>query len=641
MIVRVACVAVTACALATCTGTTSPHSSAQRIGKLEQAIGGPHAIGQVGDWILENDQVRFVIADKGVGRVNTTFGGTLVDADLQRVGGDDRGNDELAEFLPGFVFTVIDPTNVCVPTLSGVCPTPGSTEPLADGSDGRAAQVMVTGVGGDLLEMVALLNTSLVMPSDLQLTQVYSLEPGKHYVTVQTTIKNTSTGAHPFPYLDPTQLDNLLGSNASVIVPAGQTITSIQLSAPLGQFPLLGGEQKLFVPGVAGFNVRFAIEDSYKQATGFPAFPGMVADYLASRGPGVSYGVAIDASTDNYVTSYASGYAAQDVTPYSMLLPFTYAGVTGAYMFKPPDQLEPNEQHTFTSYFFVGKGDVGSIYDSVLELRQTPTGTFGGRVVDELSSVGVAGAAVMIFDAKNHPVDELDTDATGNFLGHLPAGMYTYQVLSDDRLTTTAASFAIMPGAQTGAFVQMHAPATVVVSVLDELGRRAPAKIQLLATNDQIKGIDGRNILYSLVLGERVRPTAFDGSNRYVEQAWWTTNGSVQATVRPGTYTVVVSRGPEYEIASQQITVGAGQFATAVMQLTRSFDTPGWVAGDFHIHGQPSTDSGLPIAERVASCAAEGLEVATATDHNFITDYSPVIASWDSIRGCSGSPAWS
>ena len=82
-------------ALATCTGSEAPHSRAQRIGKLEEAIGGPHAIGRIGDFLLENDQVRFVIADKGVGRVNTTFGGTLVDADLQRVGGraTANGND--------------------------------------------------------------------------------------------------------------------------------------------------------------------------------------------------------------------------------------------------------------------------------------------------------------------------------------------------------------------------------------------------------------------------------------------------------------------------------------------------------------------------------------------------------------------
>jgi hypothetical protein len=634
--VRLLAACAIALLLATCTGTNAPHARAQRIGKLEEAIGGPHAIGQVGDWLIENDKVRFIIADKGVGRVNTTFGGTLVDADLQRVGSqaDAKGNDEMAELLPAFVFTVIDPTDVCVPTLQGVCPT-SPDDVIADGSDGRPAEILVHGIGGDLFEMVALLNTGLVFPSQLEMSQVYKLEPGKSYVTIETTIKNTSTGAHPFPYLDPTQLDNLLGGN----IPG---IPAIQLSAPLGQFPLMGGEQSLFAPGEAGFDVRFSIEGSYKTAGGFPAFPGRVVDFLGSRGPGVSYGLALTDSPDNYAMNYASGYAGQDVTPHSMLLPFEYAGVTGAYMFKPPAQLEAGEQRTYTSYFLVGRGDVASIYDSVLELRNTPNGTFGGRVVDELSSAPVAGARVIVFDATGAKyVDEIDTAADGTFLGHLPVGMYRYLVSTDDRIAaaidsngaiaTTPQPFAISAGVATGVFVQMHSPSTIAVQVLDELGRQAPVKIQLLGHDARISPatgpVDGRNILYSLGLGERVRVTAFDGTDRYIENAWWTVDGRLEAQVRPGTYDVVVTRGPEYEIATQTVTIGAGQFATAQMSLQRSFSTPGWIAGDFHVHSGPSTDSGLPIADRVASCAAEGLDVAVATDHNYITDYAPVIAA--------------
>ena len=60
---------------------------AQRIGALEETIGGPHAIsGQIGDWLLRerSDPLRRR-RSKGVGRVNTTYGGSLVDADLVRV----------------------------------------------------------------------------------------------------------------------------------------------------------------------------------------------------------------------------------------------------------------------------------------------------------------------------------------------------------------------------------------------------------------------------------------------------------------------------------------------------------------------------------------------------------------------------
>jgi hypothetical protein len=607
--------ALVAALLTTCTGGAAPHARAQRIGKLEEAIGGPHAIGRVGDFLLENDQVRFVVADTGVstdpskstyGRVNITFGGTLVDADLQRVGGDGKGNDQLAELLPGFVFTVIDPTDVSV---------------TKDGSDGGPAEVTVKGTGGDLFQMVALLNTGLVgPPGSLDLTQVYRLDPGARYLTIETTIHNPSTGAHPLPYLQPSELDALLGTN----IPG---IQNIQLSVPMGQMPLIGGEQKLFAPGVAGFNVRFAIEDSYKMAGGFPAFPGLAIDFLASRGPGVSYGVTMPQSPDNYVNAYASGYPGQTITPYSMLLPFTYAGVTGAYMYKPPAQLAADEQRTYTSYFVVGKGDVASIFDTILQLRQQPSGTFGGRVVDERSGAPVVHASVIVLDASMHPVDQIDTDARGAFLGHLAPGTYSYTVLTDDRLATPPAQIEITEGEQTGALVEMKSPGTVAVSVIDEVGRHAPVKIQLLGHDARIKGVDGRNILYSLALGERMRPTAFDGTDRYLEGAWWTKDGRVEVAVRPGTYDIVVSRGPEYEITRDTVEVTAGGLVARQLGLTRAYTSDGWVAGDFHIHSQPSTDSGLPIVDRVTSCAAEGLEVAVATDHNYITDYAPVIAS--------------
>jgi hypothetical protein len=604
--------------LATCTGSAPPRSRAQRIGKLQEAIGGPHAIGRVGDFILENDQVRFVIADTGrcppgspagcvetYGRVNTTYGGTLVDADLVRVQGEGKGHDALAELLPGFFFAAIDPTKV---------------EVTADGSDGGPAEVTITGTAGDLFQMIYLLNTGLLYPATLEFRQAYKLEPGKRYVTIETTIKHVGMGQHPFPYLDPSMLDQL----TSFSIPG---IANLELSVPLGHLPLFGGEQKLFAPGVAGFNVRFSIEGAYTTAGGFPSFPGMVVDFIATKGEHVSYGIAIPDSPDNYVNAYKAGYAGQEISKYSMLLPFTYAGVTGAYQYRAPPTLGPQEQRTYTSYFIVGRGDVASIYDTILELRSAVTGTFGGRVVDALTQQPVANASVIVMK-DDKPVNQLTTDALGSFLGKLEPGSYEYIVITDDRERTEVKSFTITSGQQTGVLVQMKPPAMLAVSVVDELGRHAPVKVQLLARDSRITApVDGRDILYSLQLGESVRPTAFDGTDRYIERAWWTADGRLLAKVRPGNYELVVSRGPEYELTTTSLTLTPGQYVGKQLALTRSFSTPGWISGDFHIHAQPSTDSGLPIDERVKSCAAEGLEVAVATDHNYITDYAPVIAS--------------
>ncbi len=604
---RPALLAACAAAVAACSGAPSPFASAQRIATLEDAIGGPHAIGHVGDFLLENDQIRLVIADKGTGRVNTTFGGTLVDADLRRPGGGrGRGNDQLAELLPGFAFTVIDPTDVKI---------------LKDGEGGGPAEVLVEGVGGDLLQTVSLLNTGLIFPGNLTFRQIYRLHPGKRWVEIETTIHNTSPGAHPLPFLDPQEIDDLLGQS----IP---NLENLQLSVPMGQLPLLGGEQDLFAPGVAGFNIKYAIEDSYKIAGGFPGFPGLAVDFLASRGNGVSYGLTIPRSPDNYVNAYRASYPMQELTPYSMLLPFNYAGVAAVYMVRPPALLQPNEQFSFTSYFVIGRGDVASVADTIYELRGEATGTFGGRVVDEQTGAPVAGANVLVLDAQGRPVNQIETDHGGAFLAKLPPGTYGYTVLSTERLSTPVAPFEVTAGEQTGVHVQMAPPATLVVSAIDELGRSAPAKIQLVGRFDPAdQGKDPRTFLYSFPLGESKRPTAFDGSNRFIERGWYTKDGRLLVHVRPGDYDLVVSRGPEYEVTTRPVQLRAGAFTTEQVALVPAFKSDGWVAGDFHIHAQPSTDSGVTIEDRVISCAGEGLEVAVATDHNYITDYGPAIAA--------------
>lgn len=623
-------------ALAAC-GDSSPKARAQRIGALEDAIGGPHAIGRIGDFLLENDQIRLVIADTGVtsepgklstyGRVNTTYGGSLVDADLVRVGAEGgHGNDQLAELLPGFLFTVINPTNVCIPVrATGNCPTAAdkaSGVQLADGSDGRPAEVMVIGTGGDLLQMVSVLNQGLLFPANLELRNIYRLAPGNKYVEIETIVKNTAPngGAHPFPYFNPAELDNILGGYVPNL--------PIQLSVPMGQLPLFGGEQELFSPGVAGFNVKFAIEDTYPIAGGFPGFPGMAVDFLATKGEGVSYGLAIPDAPSNYVATYAASYPMQDLSPYSMVVPFTYAGVAGVYTANPPAQLAPGEQFSYTSYFIVGRGDVASVAETIYDLRKVPMGTFGGTVVDALTSAPIAKASVIVLDGKGGVVNQIETDSGGGFVARMPAGTYSYQVIVDDRTIPNPRPLVVEANEKTGVLVTMDPPATLVASVLDEQGRAAPVKIQLIgnfATADRNK--DPRDFLYSLQKGEGRRVTAFDGGTRFIERAYWTKDGTLTAHVRPGTYDVVATRGPEYEITKQTITLRAGQSTAAELRLVPAYASPGWVAGDFHIHSQPSTDSGLPIDERVISCAAEGLEVAIATDHNYITDYAPVIAA--------------
>ncbi|MGD0529296.1 MAG: CehA/McbA family metallohydrolase [Polyangiaceae bacterium] len=98
-----------------------------------------------------------------------------------------------------------------------------------------------------------------------------------------------------------------------------------------------------------------------------------------------------------------------------------------------------------------------------------------------------------------------------------------------------------------------------------------------------------------------------------------------QLPIPPGLYHAMVTRGFEYSMHEQDFTVGAGQTASVSATLARVVDTTGWIAADLHVHAAPSPDAPSPLPDRVRTLAASGVELAVATDHNAVTDYSAAI----------------
>ncbi len=87
-----------------------------------------------------------------------------------------------------------------------------------------------------------------------------------------------------------------------------------------------------------------------------------------------------------------------------------------------------------------------------------------------------------------------------------------------------------------------------------------------------------------------------------------------------GTYLVSSSRGPEYTREARVIEVLGGERINLDFSIDKAVDTRHLVSIDSHMHTQNS-DGSLSIAERLRGVAAEGIEVAVSSDHNFITDY--------------------
>ncbi len=89
-----------------------------------------------------------------------------------------------------------------------------------------------------------------------------------------------------------------------------------------------------------------------------------------------------------------------------------------------------------------------------------------------------------------------------------------------------------------------------------------------------------------------------------------------------GDYTLYATRGMEWGVAKQQISVESGQPQIQALTISREVDTTGFVACDSHIHTLPGSGHGnATYAERMITIAGEGIEVAVATDHNHISVY--------------------
>jgi hypothetical protein len=102
-------------------------------------------------------------------------------------------------------------------------------------------------------------------------------------------------------------------------------------------------------------------------------------------------------------------------------------------------------------------------------------------------------------------------------------------------------------------------------------------------------------------------------------------SGDSTLIVPTGEHRVIVSRGWEYELFDQTLTVASGETVDLAVQLERSVDSTGVMCADFHIHSFQSADSNDSIDLKVRSAIADGLEIPVASEHEWVIDYHPTI----------------
>lgn len=562
-------------------------------------IEGPLSRCKMGDYRMANGEVQVVIQDVGRNMLAVgQYGGQIIDADLVRTGLEPE-RDHFEEFA--FALNIENGARYTNLTV------------INDGSDGQAAVLRATGVD-DLLDFV---NPSSVVvdfgfpfpaaadDTDLPVDIVtdYSLQPGDNFVGVKTTVTNTS--ASP--------VDMWLGA---YFAPSGQ-VETFQGGYGFGE-PLVATRCPNTASNPCGYLAFAAVGDA----------------------EGVSYGWIHDEplSSSSFSTSGVAVPLLGTETIFALIgvAPQNYSLAAAG---------SPGDSVTINQHFIIGDGTVSSVLEARNEVHFVPTGTIEG--VATVGGVPTEGVRVVAFgDVAGGPslgpvsknvVNHTLSDALGQYSLQVGPGSYTVAAELEGHPYEGGGSTPLEHAVDVVAYqtstqnIAIPEAGAIDVTITDESSSPIAARITVV-------GFDpSENMLVTQgILGQVNNTTGVFRDNGqdtnlphgvaavfFVDQ----TGLSGVRTLEPGDYRLYVSHGPEYSVATADVTVTAGATTPVAVQIARVIDTTGFISGDFHVHSIDSPDSKVARKDRIVAMLAEDVNFFTPTDHETIQDFSADIAA--------------
>jgi hypothetical protein len=220
------------------------------------------------------------------------------------------------------------------------------------------------------------------------------------------------------------------------------------------------------------------------------------------------------------------------------------------------------------------------------------------------------GALVHVLDEAGYVTRSVPTGADGGYVVHVPQGR---AVRLEPTRTGDGRSEPVPLGGASTLDLTLPPAGRVAVAVTDVAGEPLPARISVLPS--------GASRVPAPLPGSYGGPPNFGGRVR-VEFAH---TGAATLGLPVGTWEIVASRGYEYDLARQVVTITEGATETVSLVLDRVVDTTDVLCGDFHIHTRRSNDSPDDPVWKVESAVAEGLELPVRSDHEYVADFQPII----------------
>jgi hypothetical protein len=249
-------------------------------------------------------------------------------------------------------------------------------------------------------------------------------------------------------------------------------------------------------------------------------------------------------------------------------------------------------------WLIIGEGGMDACLRTLSELRgEIGLGLLSGTV-SRTAGGPEAGAIVLARDlslaGEDNYVNQAFTQEDGTYEMQLPAGDYQLEVRATGRDNYLSETIGVTAGQTAQHDASIPAPARLAYDCRDETGSPLPCKIIIQSGHD-----------------------AAMSAGVHVDSLHFGASGQGEFIVPAGDWTVTLSRGWEYTIHRQNVTVAAGETAEATGTLQRQVDTAGFIAVDIHSHCTRSIDSGWVIEDKIASNICETVVGKLSQDQSF------------------------
>lgn len=555
-------------------------------------IGGPDAIGGIGDWFLANDVIEVIVDAPSRRHAKLNHGGTIVDVGLR----DREDEDQFARLIP------------LLNLSQRVLVNYDSIRAERD-SEAGIARLFVTSPGLSTIERGSRLSRRFdpMVPASedvagVRVETVYEVRLGEPFVHITTTLTNDGTREAPvFAWGD-------------LWMRGGRSIRSFVGNADApersrGFHHLSFSRTNLLrsADAMAAF--------THVSAAGLPAWPPIA--YALFSPERAARGLPFFGVTGEHVSLAVAFIADPPWSSFGML----------RFVSALADGLAPGQTWTHRRRLLVtGRADTAATTDVIFPLLGTadPATGLEGRV----EPVGLR-CSIQVDTAAGRPVTQVvaatEGAEAGGFRTVLPAGDYRLTFRAPHRPARTrdvavaAGRFARVPTER------FEEPGWLVFERAFADG--GPGRVVVRGEDGTPNPVFGAELLDFRIDGE-LGPSGSETDSLYF---LGNRHDPSAVPVPPGRYRLVAARGLEHDAAVQRVEVpGPGvRVPVAPFEITRVSELPDWVSADLHVHAEASDDSGTTNEARLRHFVAEDIDVLVATDHDHVADYGPALADLD------------